>query len=310
MASIQALHRYGVPHQIPSGGEVPLEELARRSNPSDPLSNDCLARLIQHAVSIRVLSEPRPGYIAHSAASHVLATSAPMMDWIGAFSEDIWPAAPRMVDALAKWPGEPSPTQTGHNLAEGTSVPFFQTLASKPDRARRFASAMSIMQSAPGWDASAALSGFDWDSLVCSLESGGGGGTVVDVGGSDGTFALALSRQHPALKIIVQDLPSVIQGASLANNTPRQNRDASITLQEHDFFTEQPVRGADVYFLRMILHDWPDEAATKILRQLVPALKPGARILINDHCVPPADSMSLLQKKVVRCVLFPPLKVA
>ena len=301
MASIQALHRYGVPHHIPPGGAVALEELARRSNPSAHLSNDCLARLIQHAVSIRVLSEPRPGHIAHSAASHVLATSPPMMDWIGAFSEDIWPAAPRVVDALAKWPGEPTPTKTGHNLAEGTSVPFFQTLATKPDRARRFASAMSIMQSAPGWDASAALSGFDWKSLVPS--SGGGGGrrgTVVDVGGSDGTFGLALSRQHPELKVIVQDLPGVIQG-TLAS--PRQNGD-SIILQEHDFFTEQPVRGADVYFLRMILHDWPDEAATKILRQLVPALKPGARILINDHCVPPADSMSLLQKRVVRCVFL------
>ena len=275
-----------------------MEELVRRSNPSDPLTHDCLARLIQHAVSIRVLSEPRQGHVAHSVSSHLLATSAPMMDWIGSFSEDIWPAAPRMVDALSKWPGEPLPTQTGHNLAEGTSAPFFQTLASKPDRARRFASAMSIMQSAPGWDPSAALSGFDWGSL--SLPRSDKGGTVVDVGGSDGTFGRALCRQHPSLKVIVQDLPSVIQSA-LAN--PKQDCD-SLILQEHDFFTEQPVHGADAYVLRMVLHDWPDAAATKILRQLAPALKPGARILINDHCVPPADSMSLLQKRLVRQVIM------
>lgn len=60
------------------------------------------------------------------------------------------------------------------------------------------------------WDASAALSGFDWKSLVPS--SAGGRGTVVDVGGSDGTFGLGLSRPHLELKVIVQDLPSCHSG--------------------------------------------------------------------------------------------------
>ncbi|KAL4787406.1 hypothetical protein BJX76DRAFT_345663 [Aspergillus varians] len=39
----------------------------------------------------------------------------------------------------------------------------------------------------------------------------------------------------------------------------------------------QPAHGADVYLLRLILHDWPNKYATMILRALVPALRPGRR---------------------------------
>jgi len=51
----------------------------------------------------------------------------------------------------------------------------------------------------------------------------------------------------------------------------------------HDFITEQPVRGADVYLLRWILHNWSDKYSTQILRNLVPALKPGAKVVICDN---------------------------
>lgn len=40
-----------------------------------------------------------------------------------------------------------------------------------------------------------------------------------------------------------------------------------------------------VYFFRWIIHNYSTPYAIKILRGLVPALKPGARIIINDHCM-------------------------
>ena len=47
---------------------------------------------------------------------------------------------------------------------------------------------------------------------------------------------------------------------------------------EHDFFfLEQPVKSADVYLIRWILHDWPNTYAFKILRALVPALNEAWR---------------------------------
>jgi len=40
---------------------------------------------------------------------------------------------------------------------------------------------------------------------------------------------------------------------------------------------------ADIYILKWILHDWPDVESVAILKALVPALKPGARVVFIDY---------------------------
>jgi demethylsterigmatocystin 6-O-methyltransferase len=44
--------------------------------------------------------------------------------------------------------------------------------------------------------------------------------------------------------------------------------------------------GAKFYYLRNILHDWPDDKAVIILKNLIPALSPDSRILIDDLVLP------------------------
>lgn len=56
-----------------------------------------------------------------------------------------------------------------------------------------------------------------------------------------------------------------------------------VKFMEHDMFTEQPVKDADVYFWRCVLHNWPDDMVVEALRAVAPAMKSGARILIYDH---------------------------
>ncbi|KAJ0308957.1 hypothetical protein Brms1b_009338 [Colletotrichum noveboracense] len=57
-------------------------------------------------------------------------------------------------------------------------------------------------------------------------------------------------------------------------------------LGQHDFFNIQPIKGAAVYHLRHILHDWPDDACVEIVRQIVPAMDAKcSRILICDQIV-------------------------
>lgn len=73
-----------------------------------------------------------------------------------------------------------------------------------------------------------------------------------------------------------------------------------ISFQVHDFFSPQPVKDVDVYLLRMILHDWPAKEALAILKNLLPALKHGARLIIMDRVLPvpgsiPSDEESLLR---------------
>ena len=42
-------------------------------------------------------------------------------------------------------------------------------------------------------------------------------------------------------------------------------------------FKENPAKGADVFYMRHILHDWPDTHAVLISKALFPSLKNGAR---------------------------------
>jgi hypothetical protein len=54
----------------------------------------------------------------------------------------------------------------------------------------------------------------------------------------------------------------------------------------HNFFEPQPITGANVYYLRTVLHDWDDENALVILQRLVPAMDLESLILIDDMAFP------------------------
>ena len=86
------------------------------------------------------------------------------------------------------------------------------------------------------------------------------------------------------LKCVVQDLPQLEGGFNAVVPDDLKPR---VTFQVHDFFTPQPVKDADVYFFRLILHDWPDKYAIKILQNTVPAMKNGARVIVVDIVQPP-----------------------
>jgi len=54
---------------------------------------------------------------------------------------------------------------------------------------------------------------------------------------------------------------------------------------EHDFFTEQPVKNADIYFIRRVFIEQLHAKAVLVLKALLPAMKSGARVLIQDAAV-------------------------
>lgn len=148
---------------------------------------------------------------------------------------------------------------------------------------------------------------FPWSDLSNTKD---GSNLVVDVGGSKGHVSLHLARQYPDLKFIVQDLPEVIDGAadhllSLTQDS-QDEKDAAvkdrIEFAPHDMFEEQPVKNADVYLLRYVLHDWGDKYCIDIIRNLIPAMKRGARIVVQDHVLPEPGTMGLLQEMQMRYV--------
>jgi trans-aconitate methyltransferase len=131
---------------------------------------------------------------------------------------------------------------------------------------------MSFFTTGEGFSMHHLTDGFAWDALSS--------GTVVDLGGSHGHAANALARKYPHLNLTVQDLPEVVAVA-------KAEAGLNVKFMAHDFFNEQPVKDADVYMFRWILHNWPDKYCVKILRALISALKKGARVLVMDMVVPP-----------------------
>lgn len=133
------------------------------------------------------------------------------------------------------------------------------------------------------------LNGYDSGSL--------GKSKVVDVGGSHGSLSIAIANRFPLLRCVVQDRPSVVDLGQ--HNLPSHLRHR-IDFMAHDFFKEQPIKDADVYCLRWILHDWSDKYAARILDALIPALKPGAKVLVLEEVLPVPSEILMYQERASR----------
>jgi hypothetical protein len=74
----------------------------------------------------------------------------------------------------------------------------------------------------------------------------------------------------------------------------------NIEWMQHDYFTPQPVHGADVYFYRFVFHNLSDEKAVETLRAAVPALKKGAKILVNGEILPEPGTIRWRNERAIR----------
>ncbi|USP77674.1 hypothetical protein yc1106_04948 [Curvularia clavata] len=272
LAHLKLISRYDIARKVPVGGEMTFKDLAA----SIGLNEGAVTRILRMGIAYRIFREPRPGVIAHSAASRQLADDTRAAGWVAANVDEMWPSAEKLVEALEKWPEASEPNQTGFSLGHETDLSFYQALASDPERARRFGEGMSFFTTGEGFSLRHLTDGYPWESVAP--------GTVVDMGGSHGDAAFALARKFPNLHLIVQDLPEVI-----ANSKEEEGLD--VKFQIHDFFQPQPVKGADVYYYRWTLHNWSDKYCFKALRALIPALKKGARLLIVDTVMPPPGTL-------------------
>ena len=102
----------------------------------------------------------------------------------------------------------------------------------------------------------------------------------VDVGGGVGYQSIALREALPAditNKIIVQDQAPLVAQAI---------RKPGVENMIHDFWKQQPVTGARIYYLRNIIHDWPDHTSLIILQHIKEAMGPDSLLLIDEMVVP------------------------
>lgn len=107
---------------------------------------------------------------------------------------------------------------------------------------------------------------------------------LVDVGGGHGSLLAAILRAHPQLSGVVFDQPLVVEGAKrYLEAQGLANRSKVVA---GSFFDTIPT-GADLYLLKFIIHDWPDETALAILRNCRKAMRPGNKLLIIEQVLSP-----------------------
>jgi sterigmatocystin 8-O-methyltransferase len=140
-----------------------------------------------------------------------------------------------------------------------------------PDRGRRFS--LGMAPHCGSYASSMALYPFK------DLPSGA---LIVDVGGGSGHVSGAIATANHHLKFIVQDFEGPI---SLGKSTYKDSG-LPIEWQVHNAFDPQPVKGADVYFMRRVLHDHSDSVGANVLRNIVGAMDTKSRILIEDMIAP------------------------
>ncbi len=108
-------------------------------------------------------------------------------------------------------------------------------------------------------------------------------GTIVDVGGGNGALLSRILQQSPASRGVLFDERAGMSGAEAvfaqAGVADRARIDAGGLFD--------PVTpGADAYLLKHIVHDWPEEQALQILRNVRQAAGDNGRLLLMEF-VPP-----------------------
>ncbi len=108
---------------------------------------------------------------------------------------------------------------------------------------------------------------------------------ILDIGGGEGAFALALADHAPAADITVFDLPAVAERARARfAQSPHRERLHAVG---GDVRTASPPAGADLITLVRVLHDHDDATALTFARAARAAVAPGGRVVVIE---PMADA--------------------
>lgn len=148
---------------------------------------------------------------------------------------------------------------------------LFDYLSEHPDE---FLSFQALMSGQSRLQIPAVLAAYDFTSAH----------TVVDVGGGQGALLAALLAACPTARGVLFDVPEVVarSGAVLASVVPRCD------VVPGDFFNAVPA-GADTYVLKLVLHDWDDARAARILRNVRDVIIPGGHLIIIETVMPPGN---------------------
>ncbi|KIW95042.1 uncharacterized protein Z519_03623 [Cladophialophora bantiana CBS 173.52] len=265
-----------IPGILSRSNERTAKELAQQTGAEESL----IIRVMRSCVALRLFEEVGPRTYRSTSMSSYLAADNQMSN----ATKFMWDVIGKAVLHLPEYL-----VQTDHHiplgrpgvweLTYGKDTDFFSLISKQSKLMQQFHDMMAVQRyRRPDWFdiypvEEAVIGGFD-PSVSDVL--------LVDIGGSRGHELKKFKERFPHAKgkLVLEDLPEVV------DLSPYSETDG-ITKIGHNFFSGQPIKGARVYYMRSILHDWDDERVREILRNIVPAMTRGySTLLINDWVIP------------------------
>jgi SAM-dependent methyltransferase len=175
------------------------------------------------------------------------------------------------LDSLQAWIGATEAVRLGDTAFNHVyQNDFFRHKDSNPDANRSF---LLRMRERAGRCYGQVSVMADWRSL----------GVILDIGGGDGYLLERILQHAGHASGVLFDRPSVISLVEESRHLDYLSDRCQLVAG--DFFQELPC-GADVHLMCSILHDWPDSAATTILRNSRKSLATPGRLLIIEMVMP------------------------
>ena len=244
-------------------GPLPIDELAARVG----VDTDALRRLLRALIGRGIFRHRRDGRYELNSLAATLRSDAPVsMTCAARFYGSR--------EQRERWTLLVDSVRTGNSVVPALrGKESFDYFAEQPELAELFNRTMtsiSELTTAP------VVAGYDFSAYP----------TIADIGGGHGPLLAAILAAAPASRGVLYDLPRVV--ASAPNLLREHNVADRVRIAEGSFFDNVP-GGGDAYVLKNIIHDWPDEKAVQILRNVRAAAGPQATVLLVELVIPKHD---------------------
>ncbi|KIX10478.1 uncharacterized protein Z518_01561 [Rhinocladiella mackenziei CBS 650.93] len=273
-----ASSKLGIFEAVPPSGTATAKEIAQKCDAAEEL----ITRLMRQLTCVNIFNEVRLGEWAHNRLSvmhseHVGAMSG---KWLYNVSlDEMMPAMYRLnhyLECYGNYSLLNTYTETPHSwYYDMVGKNFWEVLNSSHDRIENFIRGLALFDALHP-----VVAMFPFEE---TLQKGNSPDRplMVDVGGGRGLALLEMRKGCPSLQgeLILQDRPYVLDDI-----TPEDL--PGVTKMAHDFFEEQPVKNAQMYYIRRVMHDWQDKDAARIMKAIVPAMAQDSRIIISDMAIP------------------------
>jgi SAM-dependent methyltransferase len=105
---------------------------------------------------------------------------------------------------------------------------------------------------------------------------------IVDVGGGHGSLLTSILKEHGAAQGILFDLPPTAEKAG--ERIAQENLSGRCEAVGGDFFESIPA-GGDLYILKTVIHDWDEDRAIQILKNVHRAMKEDGKLLLIETVI-------------------------